>query len=76
MDSTGTLVIKAKVEEYSPLADGYFQVLGLDMWEHSYYFYYIWDKSAYVDAWWDIIDWGLVGDLYEEYSKELIAIPV
>ena len=36
----------------------------------------MWDKSAYVDAWWEIIDWGLVEYLYEEYSKELIAIPV
>lgn len=76
VDSNGDLVIKAKVEEYSPLGEGYFPVLGLDMWEHSYYFYYLWDKGAYVDAWWDIIDWGLIGYLYEEYSKNLIAIPV
>ena len=69
-------MIKAKIEEYAPLTDGYFQFLGLDMWEHSYYFFYMWDKSAYVDAWWEIIDWGLVEYLYEEYSKELIAIPV
>ena len=76
MDPAGSLVIKAKSNEYSPLAEGYFPFLGIDMWEHSYYFYYIWDKNSYVNSWWEIIDWGLVEYLYEEYAKQLRAIPV
>ncbi|OMJ67570.1 hypothetical protein SteCoe_35224 [Stentor coeruleus] len=76
IDSEKKLVIKAKSDEYNPLAEGFFPFLGLDMWEHAYYFFYIWDRGAYVDAWWELVDWGLVEYLYEEYSRELIAIPI
>jgi superoxide dismutase, Fe-Mn family len=76
VDGNKTLVIRSKAEEYSPLAEGYYPFLGLDMWEHSYYLYYQWDSSSYIDAWWSIIDWALIEYFYEEYSSNLIPISI
>jgi superoxide dismutase, Fe-Mn family len=76
VDDSGQLVIKAKAEEFSPLAEGVYPFLALDMWEHAYYFYYMWDKAAYVQAWWNIVDWGMVQYFYDEYASQKLPVPV
>jgi Fe-Mn family superoxide dismutase len=34
----------------------------LDMWEHAYSLQYKWDKDAYVDSFWKIVDWDVVNE--------------
>jgi len=41
------------------LVDGI--VLILDMWEHAYYLTHGPDKAAYVDDFWYVVDWEIVG---------------
>lgn len=40
-------------------------LLALDLWEHAYYLKYQHDKRAYIDAWWQVIDWQAVAQRYE-----------
>jgi superoxide dismutase, Fe-Mn family len=36
-------------------------LLLLDMWEHAYSLQYKWDKEAYIDSFWKIVDWDVCG---------------
>ena len=34
----------------------------LDMWEHAFSLQYQWDKEAYIDSFWKIVDWNVVNE--------------
>lgn len=44
-------------------------ILALDLWEHAYYDQYQSNKADYIDAWWQLIDWESVSDLWQEATN-------
>ena len=64
--SDGKLEVFARPNQDSPLMFGHTPILGLDVWEHAYYLNYQNRRAAYIEAYWNVIDWGFVQQLYEE----------
>jgi Fe-Mn family superoxide dismutase len=60
----GKLSILSTPNQDPPLLDGYTAILGLDVWEHAYYLKYQNRRGDYASAWWDVVNWPYVAELY------------
>ena len=58
--SGGKLEVSSTANQDSPVSEGKFPVLGLDVWEHAYYLKYQNRRPDYVGAWWGVVNWAEV----------------
>lgn len=66
----GILHICSTPNQDTPLMSGNTPLLGLDVWEHAYYLAYQNRRTDYIKAWWNIVDWAKVSDLYKAASTK------
>lgn len=64
VNGAGALEVLSTPNQDSPLMDGKTPILGLDVWEHAYYLNYQNRRPDYVTAFWNVVDWAKVAELY------------
>ena len=63
--NNGALEVMSTPNQDTPLSEGKTPILGIDVWEHAYYLNYQNKRPAYLDAWWNVVNWDAVAAKYE-----------
>jgi Fe-Mn family superoxide dismutase len=61
----GKLQVESTPNQDNPYMDGRTPILGLDVWEHAYYLKYQNKRPDYITAFWNLVDWSKVAELYK-----------
>jgi Fe-Mn family superoxide dismutase len=65
----GELEIYSTANQDSPISEGKIPMLCNDVWEHAYYLKYQNRRADYVAAFWNVINWRKVEELYAAAKK-------
>ena len=68
-NSEGRLQVMTTINQDSPLSDGLFPLLNIDVWEHAYYLKYQNRRAEYVEKIFAIFNWEEVARRYGGYIK-------
>ena len=60
----GELEVVATPNQDNPLSQGKAPILGIDVWEHAYYLKYQNRRPDYIAAFFNVINWERVNDIY------------
>lgn len=60
----GSLAVTSTPNQDTPLMEGDTPILGIDVWEHAYYLNYQNKRPAYIEAWWNVVNWDEVNKRY------------
>ena len=72
--SDGQLEIMATPNQDSPLTQGKMPLIGIDVWEHAYYLKYQNRRPEYISAFFNVINWEKVNELYLMGKKATAAV--
>ena len=65
VDADGNLQCFSTANQDSPVMQGMTAILGVDVWEHAYYLNYQNRRPDYLAAFWNVVNWDIVGARYD-----------
>ena len=63
------LEITSTANQDSPLSEGKKPILCIDVWEHAYYLKYMNKRADYVTAFWNVVNWKKIDELFAKAIK-------
>jgi len=64
----GSVVVHSTPNQDSPLSEGMYPVIGVDVWEHAYYLKYQNRRAEYLSNWWSVVNWEEANRRFEKGS--------
>ncbi len=61
----GRLIVEQVYDHQGNIGQGADPILVIDAWEHAFYLQYLNDKAAWVDAFWEVVDWSAAAERFE-----------
>lgn len=62
--NNGALEVTSTPNQDNPISEGKMPILGVDVWEHAYYLNYQNKRGDYVQAFFNVINWDKVAEMY------------
>ena len=66
----GKLEITSTANQDSPFSEGKIPILGIDVWEHSYYKKYGPNRAGYVEAFFNVINWDKIDENFKKSGRK------
>jgi len=70
MKPDGRLTITQEPNAGNPLRSKLVPIMTCDVWEHAYYIDYRNRRPDYIKSFWEVIDWKVIGERYDEALKK------
>ncbi|PIG93556.1 superoxide dismutase [Gloeocapsopsis sp. IPPAS B-1203] len=65
----GKLEVMSTPNQDSPITQGYFPIMGNDVWEHAYYLKYQNRRAEYLKQWWNVVNWDEINKRFEMSTR-------
>ncbi|MGA3129107.1 MAG: Fe-Mn family superoxide dismutase [Candidatus Korobacteraceae bacterium] len=68
-DRGGKLQVVSSANQDNPMSQGFYPIMGNDVWEHAYYLKYQNRRADYLKEWWNVVNWAEVNKRFHESGK-------
>jgi Fe-Mn family superoxide dismutase len=68
-DQGGKLQVVSSANQDNPMSQGFYPIMGNDVWEHAYYLKYQNRRAEYLKEWWNVVNWAEVNKRFQDSQK-------